>query len=245
MIINQEKCTSCETCVPYCPLGAIEVKGDMVDINQEECVECGVCYRLDLCPSEAIEPPELKWPRVLRSHYSDPSARHPDTQIMGRGTMEMKTNDVSGRFCQGEVGFGVEVGRPNTGTRLRDVEKVGMAIAKVGVQWETEGNPTYYLMTDPASGKMRDDVLEEKVLSAIHEFKTPLKKLKDVLEAIEKVSKEVDTVLSVCIITKLEEDGSIPNAEKARELGYNVAINPKVNVGLGRPLFDFEKGGNV
>jgi len=44
---------------------------------------------------------------------------------------------------------------------------VSTAVAKVGVEWEVKGNPTSYLMSDPQTGKLRDDVPQEKVLSAI------------------------------------------------------------------------------
>lgn len=243
MIIDQEKCTACENCVPYCPVAAIEVKGDTVEINQDECVECGVCHRMAVCEFEAIEEPELTWPRVIRSHYSNPIATHPDTALMGRGTAEMKTNDVTNRYLSGEVGFGIELGRPNTGTSMRDVEKVAKAVAPLDVEWEKKGNPTYSLMSDPSKGTIKEDVINEKVLSAILEFKVPSERIKEIMTVLEKVSKEIDTVFSISMITRVEPDGSIPNKEAAEKLGYKVAINPKVNVGLGKNLLDYQEGG--
>ena len=64
------------------------------------------------------------------------------------------------------VGIAIEMGRPGTGTRFYDVEKVAMAVAKVGVHFEPH-NPVTKLMIDETTGKMKDDVLNEKVLSAI------------------------------------------------------------------------------
>lgn len=243
MIINQEKCTACESCMPYCPVQAITKDREQVLVNQDECVECGVCHRLSVCPVEAIEELELEWPRVIRAHYSNPVASHPDTMLMGRGTAEMKTNDVTGRYRPGEVGFGVELGRPNTGTGMRDVEKVAMAIAALGVEWETRGNPTYALMSDAGKGTINQEVINEKVLSAILEFKTPLERFKEVMDTLERVSREIDTVFCISMITKVEAHGSIPNKDKAEEYGYRVGINPKVNVGLGRPLHKFKGEG--
>ena len=245
MLIEQDRCTACANCLPYCPVGAIKAGGDMVAINQEECVECGVCFRIGVCDLHAIKKPELTWPRIIRAHYSDPTAGHPETILMGRGTSEMKTNDVTGRFRCGEAGFGVELGRPNTGTSMRDVEKVAQALAALGVQWETRGNPTCYLMADPATGKLKEEVLNEKVLSAILEFKVPAERLAEVLAALEQVAGAVDTVFSVSMITKVEKDGALPNVAEAQKLGYTVGINPKVNLGLGRPLFDFGARGEA
>lgn len=81
-----------------------------------------------------------------------------------------------------------------------------------------------------------EGVYIEKALSIIIEVKFPLAKLEAVLNAIKEVANQVDTVFSVAMITKVEPDGSLPNVQKAIELGFNLRPNPKVNVGLGRPL---------
>jgi len=78
------------------------------------------------------------WPRTLRLMWSDPIAVFPKTGIAGRGTQEMKTNDVSGRFKDGEVGIAVEFGRPGVGAKLRDAEKASAKLAQLGVVFETE-----------------------------------------------------------------------------------------------------------
>ncbi|HUV55530.1 MAG TPA: hypothetical protein VMW03_10050 [Candidatus Krumholzibacteriaceae bacterium] len=84
---------------------------------------------VDVCPTGALTPPELTWPRSLRAAFSDPTVVHPGTGVGGRGTEEIKTNDVTGRLRRGEAGIVVELGRPGTGARLRDVEKMAMALA--------------------------------------------------------------------------------------------------------------------
>ena len=49
---------------------------------------------------------------------------HPETRIPGRGTEEMKTNEVTGRYRRGMYGMAFELGRPGVGARFHDVEKV-------------------------------------------------------------------------------------------------------------------------
>ena len=121
------------------------------------------------------------------------------------------------------------------GARFRDVEKVAMAVAGFGVEFE-KINPTTSLMSDPGKGKFKGDILNEKVLSAILEFSVPLHRLPELFKVLKTVSREIDTVFSLCLITRLERDGSIPAEKTMRELGIWCAPNGKNNVGLGRPL---------
>ena len=51
-VVDNEKCTGCETCVSECPSEAITMKDEKAVINAELCVDCGVC--VDACPAEAI-----------------------------------------------------------------------------------------------------------------------------------------------------------------------------------------------
>ena len=115
MKIDSLKCQKCAKCIPFCPVGAISVKGKNVIIEVDECVECGVCARSGICQDGAFVREELVWPRILRAEFSDPTIPHKKTDIAGRGTAEMKTNDVSGRIKRGEVGVAVELGRPGGG----------------------------------------------------------------------------------------------------------------------------------
>jgi hypothetical protein len=147
----------------------------------------------------------------------------------------MKTNDVTGRFRRGTVGLAVELGRPGTGARFSDVQKVAMALAKCEVHFCPE-NPVTSLMVDVASGRLREDVLGERVLSAIVECDFPVDKLEEVLAALSGVAKEVSTVFSVDLIARAEDDGSVPLEGKLVELGLELSPAGKTNVGLGRPL---------
>jgi len=130
----------------------------------------------------------------------------------------------------------IEMGRPGIGAYFRDIERVAMAIAKLNPHFEKE-NPVTQLMVDPKTGKMRDDVLNEKVLSAIIEIKTRLEKIPDFLHTLEEVQKEVDTVISIGVASKCRPDGTIPHEEWIKKAGYPFSANGKTNIGLGRPLF--------
>ncbi len=232
MRIDSSKCTACGTCVPVCPMAAIELE-DIAIIDQSECVDCGVCFRSDACPVDAIEQETPDWPRSLRAVFSDPTMSHSQTNIPGRGTEEMKTNDVTGVFRAGIVGIGLEFGRPGIGTRFRDVALVAKAMAREGAQFRPE-NPVTFLMTDTAAGELREDILDEKVLSAIIEFTVPIGSMKSVLQTLREVSSRVDTVFSVECISVVEADGSVPLDQILTDLGIAHYPNGKTNLGLGR-----------
>ena len=237
MRIDEVSCTGCEQCVPYCPVGAIVPEDGVVMIDQEGCVECGTCLRAAPCPADAIYRPaeSFQWPRSVRTAFSDPLVPHKETGVRGRGTEEVKTNDVTGRVKRGRVGMALEFGRPGVGTDFHDVEKVTMALARVGVNFEPN-NPLTYLMEDVHTGKIREDVKGERVLSAIVEFETEPSKLVEIVPAVREAAKGVKTVFSWCVITRLGPDKSIPIMGQLRELGLEPRINAKINVGLGRPL---------
>jgi len=234
MKIFDDVCIGCENCIEYCPVNAITLIDDKACINEEECVECGVCLRANVCPVDAIFQPELGWPRVLRSQFSDPVVEHPLTGVRGRGTAEMKTNDVTGRYKIGYAGVGIEVGRPGIGTRLSEVEKIYKELVDLGIQFEAD-NPVRGLLSAENPNEFKQDVLNEKVLSAIIEFIVPTGRLEEVLARIREVSGRINTVISVCLIDKVSDDGRMFNHEIAQNAGYAPSINAKVNVGLGKP----------
>jgi len=235
MRVDEDKCTGCLECIDYCPVGAIsQAAGGIVAIDQDECVECGCCLRVGICEYEALWQPELEWPRILRAQFSNPAVPHPSTSVGGRGTEETKTNDVTGRYPRGYIGIAAELGRPGIRTSIADVEKVAQAILPLGVEFEQD-NPTYPLFEDVTQGKLRNGVRDEKVLSAILEFKMTESRAPEVLKALHRVAEEVDTVISVNIGSMLEPDGSVPAERVAKEAGFQIRPNGKSNIGLGRP----------
>ena len=237
MLIDKESCIGCESCVPYCPVEAIAVEEDLADIDQDLCVECGVCLRSSVCPTEAILEPDLKWPRTLRALFSNPITVFQETGVAGRGTDEVKSNDVTGRYKRGEVGFGIEMGRPGTGTTFRQVQQLTETMAARGVQFEKR-NPLTTLLSDPGSGKIREDILDERVLTAIIEFKVAIDRVGEVLSTLKKVQTDLDTVFSLDYIHRPDADGSLPAVEAAKQLGYQLSDHVKICTGLGRPKID-------
>jgi ferredoxin len=234
MKIDQDLCIGCGQCVPYCPVRAITLKDDAAEIDFDECVECGNCLRIADCPVDAIYQQELVWPRSVRSLLSDPLTIAEESGISGRGTEEMKTNEVTGRFRRGYAGIGLEIGRPVLGTRFYDVEKISQAVARMGVEFE-KINPTTSLMADPKTGKFKDDILNEKVLSAIIEFSVKQDQLPELFDILREVAQEIDTVFTVEIACRVNPDGSVPTRTYTEAASLWVAPNGKVNVGLGRP----------
>jgi NAD-dependent dihydropyrimidine dehydrogenase PreA subunit len=237
MKVDEAKCIGCLECVDYCPVSAIkEVSGaGHVIINEEECVECGCCLRVEACAQGALWQPELQWPRILRAQFSNPHVGHPSTGGHGRGTDEMKTNEITGNYPRGYIGVAAELGRPGLGTSMIDIEKVAQAMLAMGVEL-LKDNPTYYLFEDPMHGVIKQDVKKERVLSAIIECKTTPDKVPQVLATLKEVAEKIDTVISVDIASMLEPDGSLPAEDVARASGFEVRPNGKTNLGLGRPL---------
>lgn len=264
MKINPNKCVACGNCTYVCPMGAIYIDPVIkrATINRDECVECYSCFnglsqehlnptivrtmrkmfqmmRLrfdpepDVCPTAAFEPDELTWPRVVRRAFSDPRVPHESTGVQGRGTEEVKTNDVSGRVKMGEVGITVEFGRPGVGARFHEIERMSMALAKLGVHFEKK-NPVTTLMTDTATGKIKDEILNEKVLSAILEIKIKVEQLRPIIQTIHDVEKTLETVVALGIGTRCDDQGEDhvvgPLLE---EMGYQLH-RAKTNIGLGK-----------
>ena len=234
-------CTGCAMCVPYCPMNAIGADGKVrtVQIDQDECADCGVCYRAKVCPVDAIVDEVYTWPRSVRSAFSNPLVEHKDTRVPGRGTEESKTNDVTGQFRRGFVGVTAEMGRPGVGVRFRDVEKVAMALARAKVVF-AHNNPVTHLMVDKGTGKLNADVLNEKVCSAMIETTSPIGNLPHVIRELRAVAPTIDSVFSLTISTRFDEDGTAPCEKILKELNVPLYINGKINIGLGRPLFKEE-----
>ena len=237
MKIDPEKCVACLECVDFCPMGCIAKKGDGVEIDQDECGDCGACLRADVCPTDALYMPEesLQYPRAIRAQFSDPGVWHPSTNQGGRGTEEMKTNDVTGRFRRGEFGMALEFGRPGTGARMSDLEKVLQVLFKMDVELETN-NAVFAFLEEPLTGKLKPEFRNEKVLSAILEFKIREEQLEEIVGQLKPVLAEVETVVSWGLASRFAEDGTLPVRTRLAALGVPARPNAKINMGMGRPI---------
>jgi hypothetical protein len=193
---------------------------------------------MKVCPEDAISEEDLDGFYEQFQHVlSDPVETHKVTGVTGRGTEEVKTNDVSGRYRKGEVGLSIDMGRPGMGVYLRDAEKVAMATAMAGLELAPpEDTPLAAVMTDLSTGKLRDECLNYRLLSVIIEGKCKESKVQDVLRALQEIETEVDTVFSVGLISRVDEDGRCNALDYLDDLGIPQPHRGKVNVGLGRPL---------
>src|SRR5512140_969418 len=204
-------CANCVPICPMGAI-AVSPELQRAVVDRDACVECFTCWRgmskehlnptfvravrrvakalrfrfdpePDVCPTDALTPEDLTWPRIVRRAFSDPQVPHESTGIHGRGTAEVKTNDVTGRVLAGESGVVIEFGRPGVGARFRDIQKMTTALAAIPVTFEAM-NPVTTLMTDVATGTLRPDILAEKILSAIVEIKVPIDRVPVVLACV-------------------------------------------------------------
>lgn len=240
MKVNAEKCVGCGICVDFCPVGAIKLVEGRAMVVEEECTECWVCYRNAVCPNHCFEPTPLEtFGQVFKHILSDPTETYQGTGVPGRGTEEAKTNDVTGRYRPGFYGICIDVGRPGVGAYLRDVQKITEALAQVGVTFASpEENPLSAVM-DVHTGKIREDLLNVRVLSIIIEALCEREKLPAVLATLKRVSTEIDTVFSLGIVSIWSEEQNRYLAQALSAAGLPQPTRGKVNVGLGRPLVRF------
>ncbi len=233
MYIDQDLCKKCLDCRPVCPMGAIMVKDKQVIIDYETCVECGVCRRMNFCQEGAIKQAEpIPYPRIVRAVFSDPTIRHESTGISGRGTEEMKTNDVTNNFVAGKIGFSIELGRPGVGAYLSDLEKVVKELKRKKVVFAKE-NPVMDLIVDQETGALRPEILGEKVLSAIAEFIIDEEGAIDFINGMKAfLNKELDSVATMSVISRADSKGNCSFLEGLRTAGHDVYPNGKVNIGM-------------
>lgn len=228
MFIDKDKCSGCRQCIPFCPMEAICADGKAF-INPDRCTECGVCFRAGVCAKGAIIQDQLQWPRAIRAQFSNVLFVHKDIPIEGRGTEEMKTNDVTNRFGEDEVGIGIELGRPGVGTNFDDLEKITTTLAGLNTRF-AQDNPTTHLI-DVKTGKLLEEmecVRWEFVTSAIVECIIKKEDLKDLMAELRKTAEGINTVFSLDLIFKDTKNYK----SVVDDLGIEVRPNAKVNVGM-------------
>ena len=86
-VVDEDSCTGCQVCIPFCPVDCIhftkdkdcgedakvdgfDPEGKQLFIDPEECIDCGACE--PECPVEAIfeetEVPE-EWDKYIKMNY--------------------------------------------------------------------------------------------------------------------------------------------------------------------------------
>ncbi|MDP2856774.1 MAG: 4Fe-4S dicluster domain-containing protein [Bacillota bacterium] len=238
VIVDRDLCTGCGTCIPYCSVKAISMGDSFAQIDSRKCTDCYVCVRNKVCRVEAISKGPLEtFYEQYRHLLSDPTETTAATGVPGRGTEEAKTNDVSGRVRSGEIGFAIDMGRPGMGVRMSDVEKVARAVTAAGLVLEPgHVSPLGKVLADLGTGEMQPGARDLFVLSVIIEGKCPEARAKGVLQALQQVSGEIESVFSLGLIMRPDREGDFSGLKILDELGIPRPHRGKVNIGLGRPL---------
>jgi hypothetical protein len=201
-------------------------------IDLDSFLECANCKNSTVCPKGAIVQQTIVMPRLIRQVFSNVVERSPNTGLAGRGTEEMKTNDITNRFPPGTVGVAVELGRPSTGTSFEDVETLAKIVCAHGAKLEAD-NPSSIVFEDGDTGVVKKEFKNERALSFIIEALIKPEELVPLLDDLKAAEKSVDTVFCVDVITRVV-DGKFPTDALLEPAGYRRYPNGKTCVGLGR-----------
>ena len=130
----------------------------------------------------------------------------------------------------------IEFGRPTLGMDLKNIQKVTRALAKAGFTEIEPENPFNDMIQNHETGDLKPELMGEKVLSAIMEFKVKPDQLGLALRTVKAAAKEVDSVFVVDVYTRLEPGLTIPKRliDTIEAEGYTRRPNAKINMGLGR-----------
>src|ERR1700683_4529622 len=100
-------------------------------------------------------------------------------------------------------------------------------------------------MSDVATGTIREDILGEKLMSAIVEIKVPVERTEEIIRLVWDVEKKLETVVAIGAGTRCDDRGEEDIVGPILErLGYKLE-RAKTNIGLGRvstaPVQDSKK----
>ena len=67
VVLDEEKCTGCTTCIRRCPTEAIRILGGKANIDPDRCIDCGECIRV--CPHKAKKAMSSKLEHYMHYKY--------------------------------------------------------------------------------------------------------------------------------------------------------------------------------
>jgi hypothetical protein len=62
-------------------------------------------------------------------------------------------------------------------------------------------------MSDVSTGTLREDIMNEKVMSAIVEIKVPVARTEEIVRLVLDIEKQLDTVVALGVATRCGEHG--------------------------------------
>src|SRR3984893_6402096 len=89
-------------------------------------------------------------------------------------------------------------------------------------------------MADVPTGTIREDILDEKVLSAIVEIKVPVERVEEIIRLVWKMEREIDTVVELGVRARCDKSGKDDVVEPILEKLVNSMDRAKTNVDMGR-----------
>jgi hypothetical protein len=84
------------------------------------------------------------------------------------------------------------------------------------------------------AGTIREDILDEKIMSAIVEIKVPVARVEEIIRLVHEVEQRSTTVVTIGVGVRCDSDGEDHVvAPILEQLGYKLE-RAKTNIGLGR-----------
>ncbi|MDR1889663.1 MAG: 4Fe-4S binding protein [Zoogloeaceae bacterium] len=234
--IEKKLCTGCKTCLLFCPDEAIDYRDGKCFVDQTVCTQCGVC--LENCAAQAIRfTPDTEELKIFQRAISNPGAGTTVTGgNSGRGGHEVKTLDVVPRQKNDEITINLDIGRPGVGVYLRDAERIVLALLEAGMKFlPGEDFPLATIIPDRKTGRFRPDCLDMHLHTLLVEGIFKQDKLPDIIRALQRVEKDIDTVICVGLVMPVDKNCRNSALDCLDTLGLPRPHRGKVNVGLGRP----------
>ncbi|TAL16199.1 4Fe-4S dicluster domain-containing protein [bacterium] len=153
LAIDRDLCTLCGTCVGVCPVDALAIKGDKLEVN-ENCTLCGTC--VGVCPVNALSIPEEA---AKESAFSGRGILVYAER--GDGGITSATFELIGKAAE----LSATLGTPVSALLL------GHGAAHLASELFAYGADRVYLSEDPQFADYRTEVCGETALAIVEKFK--------------------------------------------------------------------------